>query len=183
MEKIISFSLPDGKFTTLNSIYFDGLKPVQRRVLYGMYEQGAFNKKNYRKRKSARIVGDVPHGDSSVYEAIVRMAPAPSWSLRSTLIDGIIKFLVFLVYTENILKLNFKKSLKLFDLKKDTVDIKLNKEPIVNATNWKNNNEYESTSAEKVIGMICINDFKKEYILVVYDLSPYSKRIKINKYL
>ncbi|MFP3037461.1 MAG: DNA gyrase subunit A [Candidatus Karelsulcia muelleri] len=116
IKNVKKFPIP-----TLNSIYFDGLKPVHRRVLYGMYEH--FNKKNY--RKSARIVGD----DSSVYEAIVR-----SWSLslRSTLIDGqgIIKFF----NNAEIYKLHLDEKVSeemLFDLKKDTVDIKLNKEPIV----------------------------------------------------
>lgn len=131
MSVIVSRALPDGK---------DGFKPVHRRVLYGMYEQGAF--KNY--RKSARIVGDVlgkyhPHGDSSVYEAIVRMAQ--SWSLRYPLIDGQGNFgsidndpPAAMRYTE--IKLQKVSEEMLFDLKKDTVDIKLNfdsscKEPIV----------------------------------------------------
>ncbi|XME00266.1 MAG: DNA topoisomerase (ATP-hydrolyzing) [Candidatus Karelsulcia muelleri] len=133
MSVIVSRALPDVK---------DGLKPVHRRVLYGMYEQGAFNKKNY--RKSARIVGDVlgkyhPHGDSSVYEAIVRMAQ--SWSLRYPLIDGQGNFgsidndpPAAMRYTE--IKLQKVSEEMLFDIKKDTVDIKLNfdsscKEPIV----------------------------------------------------
>ncbi|WP_110503461.1 DNA gyrase subunit A [Candidatus Karelsulcia muelleri] len=133
MSVIVSRALPDGK---------DGLKPVHRRVLYGMYEQGAFNNKNY--IKSARIVGDVlgkyhPHGDSSVYEAIVRMAQ--SWSLRYPLIDGQGNFgsidndpPAAMRYTE--IKLKKVSEEMLFDLKKDTVDIKLNfdsscKEPIV----------------------------------------------------
>lgn len=84
MEKIISINLEE----EIKASYVcycdgkDGLKPVQRRVLYGMYEQGAFNKKNY--RKSARIVGDVL--GKYHHEAIVRMAQ--SWSLRYPLIDG-----------------------------------------------------------------------------------------------
>ncbi|XZQ54566.1 MAG: DNA gyrase subunit A [Candidatus Karelsulcia muelleri] len=133
MSVIVSRALPDVK---------DGLKPVHRRVLYGMYEQGAFNNKNY--IKSARIVGDVlgkyhPHGDSSVYEAIVRMAQ--SWSLRYPLIDGQGNFgsidndpPAAMRYTE--IKLKKVSEEMLFDLKKDTVDRKLNfdsscKEPIV----------------------------------------------------
>ncbi|XMD98776.1 MAG: DNA gyrase subunit A [Candidatus Karelsulcia muelleri] len=123
MSVIVSRALPDVK---------DGLKPVHRRVLYGMYEQGAFNKKNY--IKSARIVGDVlgkyhPHGDSSVYEAIVRMAQ--SWSLRYPLIDGQGNFgsidndpPAAMRYTE--IKLKKVSEEMLFDLKKDTVDRKLN---------------------------------------------------------
>jgi DNA gyrase subunit A len=80
MSVIISRALPDVR---------DGLKPVHRRVLYGMYEMGVNYNKPY--RKSARIVGDVlgkyhPHGDSSVYDTLVRMAQ--DWSLRYTLVDG-----------------------------------------------------------------------------------------------
>ena len=66
----------------------DGLKPVQRRILYSMYKQGMFSDKPY--KKSARIVGDVigkyhPHGDSSVYDAMVRLSQ--TWKLRTLLID------------------------------------------------------------------------------------------------
>ena len=67
----------------------DGLKPVHRRVLYGMLNMGVNYNKSY--KKSARIVGEVmgkyhPHGDSSIYDTMVRMAQ--SWSLRYTLVDG-----------------------------------------------------------------------------------------------
>ncbi|HOK37755.1 MAG: DNA gyrase subunit A [Bacteroidales bacterium] len=80
MSVIVSRALPDVR---------DGLKPVQRRILFGMYELGLFANKPY--KKSARIVGEVlgkyhPHGDSSVYMAMVRMAQ--DWSLRYTLVDG-----------------------------------------------------------------------------------------------
>ena len=80
MSVIVSRALPDVR---------DGLKPVHRRILYGMYENGYDSTKPY--RKSARIVGDVmgkyhPHGDSSIYEAMVRMAQP--FSMRLTLIDG-----------------------------------------------------------------------------------------------
>ena len=80
MSVIISRALPDVR---------DGLKPVHRRVLFGMYEMGVNYNKPY--RKSARIVGDVlgkyhPHGDASVYDTLVRMAQ--DWSLRYTLVDG-----------------------------------------------------------------------------------------------
>lgn len=80
MSVIVSRALPDVR---------DGLKPVHRRVLYGMYGLGVFSNKKY--LKSARIVGDVlgkyhPHGDSSVYDAMVRMAQP--WSLRYTQVDG-----------------------------------------------------------------------------------------------
>jgi DNA gyrase subunit A len=80
MSVIVSRALPDVR---------DGLKPVHRRVLFGMYELGVNYNKSY--KKSARIVGEVlgkyhPHGDSSVYEAMVRMAQ--EWSLRYPLVDG-----------------------------------------------------------------------------------------------
>ena len=80
MSVIVSRALPDVR---------DGLKPVHRRVLYGMSELGVASNKPY--KKSARIVGEVlgkfhPHGDSSVYFAMVRMAQ--EWSLRYPLIDG-----------------------------------------------------------------------------------------------
>lgn len=80
MSVIVSRALPDVR---------DGLKPVHRRVLYGMSELGVFSNRAY--KKSARIVGEVlgkyhPHGDSSVYEAMVRMAQ--DWSMRYPLVDG-----------------------------------------------------------------------------------------------
>lgn len=80
MSVIVSRALPDVR---------DGLKPVHRRVLYGMYGLGVFHNRKY--LKSARIVGDVlgkyhPHGDSSVYDAMVRMAQP--WSLRYPQVDG-----------------------------------------------------------------------------------------------
>lgn len=80
MSVIVSRALPDVR---------DGLKPVHRRVLYGMQDLGVFSNKPY--KKSARIVGEVlgkyhPHGDSSVYDTMVRMAQ--SWSLRYPLVDG-----------------------------------------------------------------------------------------------
>lgn len=80
MSVIVSRALPDVR---------DGLKPVHRRVLFGMSELGVNSNKSY--KKSARIVGEVlgkfhPHGDSSVYEAMVRMAQ--EWSLRYPLVDG-----------------------------------------------------------------------------------------------
>ncbi len=80
MSVIVSRALPDVR---------DGLKPVHRRVLYGMLDLGVLPGKPY--KKSARIVGEVlgkyhPHGDSSVYDAMVRMAQ--DWSLRYPLVDG-----------------------------------------------------------------------------------------------
>ena len=80
MSVIVSRALPDVR---------DGLKPVHRRVLYGASDLGATWNRSY--KKSARIVGEVlgkyhPHGDSSVYDSLVRMAQP--WSLRYNLIDG-----------------------------------------------------------------------------------------------
>ncbi|HEX9500891.1 MAG TPA: DNA gyrase subunit A, partial [Thermoanaerobaculia bacterium] len=80
MSVIIGRALPDVR---------DGLKPVHRRILYGMYEQGNTAGRAY--KKSARIVGDVmgkyhPHGDSAIYDAVVRMAQ--SFSMRYELVDG-----------------------------------------------------------------------------------------------
>ncbi len=80
MSVIIGRALPDVR---------DGLKPVHRRILYGMYEQGNTSGKAY--KKSARIVGDVmgkfhPHGDSAIYDSIVRMAQ--DFSMRYRLVDG-----------------------------------------------------------------------------------------------
>jgi DNA gyrase subunit A len=80
MSVIVSRALPDVR---------DGLKPVHRRILFGMRELGLTHNSAY--KKSARVVGDVlgkyhPHGDTSVYDALVRMAQ--SWSMRHTLVDG-----------------------------------------------------------------------------------------------
>ncbi|MDX9796764.1 MAG: DNA gyrase subunit A, partial [Arcobacteraceae bacterium] len=80
MSVIIGRALPDAK---------DGLKPVHRRILYAMHDLNLSSKASY--KKSARIVGDVigkyhPHGDSSVYDALVRMAQ--SFSMRAPLVDG-----------------------------------------------------------------------------------------------
>jgi len=80
MSVIIGRALPDAR---------DGLKPVHRRILYAMQELGCTHDKPY--KKSARVVGDVigkyhPHGDSAVYDALVRMAQI--WSMRHVLVDG-----------------------------------------------------------------------------------------------
>ena len=80
MSVIVSRALPDVR---------DGMKPVHRRVLYGMHDLGVRSNSSY--KKSARIVGEVlgkyhPHGDSSVYDTMVRMAQ--SWSLRYLMVDG-----------------------------------------------------------------------------------------------
>jgi len=128
MSVIVSRALPDVR---------DGLKPVHRRVLYGMYDLGLTSGASF--KKSARIVGEVlgkyhPHGDSSVYEAMVRMAQ--EWSLRYMLVDGSIDgdSPAAMRYTEA----RFKKLAEevLSDLDKNTVDFRPNfddslQEPIV----------------------------------------------------
>lgn len=119
MSVIVGRALPDVR---------DGLKPVHRRILYGMYEAGnTFNKPH---KKSARIVGDVmgkyhPHGDSSIYGTIVRMAQ--DWSMRYTLIDGHGNFgsqdgdePAAMRYTE--VRLQKIAETMLEDIEKDTVD-------------------------------------------------------------
>lgn len=133
MSVIVGRALPDVR---------DGLKPVHRRVLFGMHEMGVTHNKSY--KKSARIVGDVlgkyhPHGDSSVYFTMVRMAQ--DWSMRYTMIDGQGNFgsqdgdmPAAMRYTEVRLE-RFAESM-LEDLEKDTVDFQLNyddstKEPTV----------------------------------------------------
>jgi len=80
MSVIVSRAIPDVR---------DGLKPVHRRILYAMHENGFTREKQY--RKSARVVGDVigkyhPHGDTAVYDALVRMAQ--DFSMRLPLLDG-----------------------------------------------------------------------------------------------
>ena len=123
MSVIVSRALPDVR---------DGLKPVHRRVLFGMNELGIFSNRAH--KKSARIVGEVlgkyhPHGDSSVYEAMVRMAQP--WSLRYPLVDGQGNFgsidgdsPAAMRYTEARLKKIAEEILA--DLDKETVDFRLN---------------------------------------------------------
>jgi len=133
MSVIVSRALPDVR---------DGLKPVHRRVLFGMSELGLTSGKPF--KKSARIVGEVmgkyhPHGDSSVYMAMVRMAQ--NWSLRYTLVDGQGNFgsvdgdsPAAMRYTEA--RMTKVAEDMLIDLEKDTVDMLPNfdetlKEPTV----------------------------------------------------
>jgi DNA gyrase subunit A len=123
MSVIVSRALPDVR---------DGLKPVHRRVLYGMMDLGVYSNKAH--KKSARIVGEVlgkyhPHGDSSVYDTMVRMAQ--SWSLRYPLVDGQGNFgsvdgdsPAAMRYTEARLKKIAEETLR--DIDKDTVDHELN---------------------------------------------------------
>jgi DNA gyrase subunit A len=123
MSVIVSRALPDVR---------DGLKPVHRRVLYGMQELGVNYNKPY--KKSARIVGEVlgkyhPHGDASVYDTMVRMAQ--DWSLRYTLVDGQGNFgsidgdfPAAMRYTEARLRRIAEEMLA--DINKDTVDFQPN---------------------------------------------------------
>ncbi|MGO1729280.1 MAG: DNA gyrase subunit A [Flavobacteriaceae bacterium] len=123
MSVIVSRALPDAR---------DGLKPVHRRVLFGMQELGVYSNKAH--KKSARIVGEVlgkyhPHGDTSVYDAMVRMAQ--SWSLRYQLVDGQGNFgsvdgdsPAAMRYTEARMQKISEEMLS--DIEKETVDFSLN---------------------------------------------------------
>ncbi len=140
MSVIVSRALPDVR---------DGLKPVHRRVLFGMYELGVLSNRSY--KKSARIVGEVlgkyhPHGDTSVYDTMVRMAQ--EWSLRYMLVDGQGNFgsvdgdsPAAMRYTEARMRKISEDMLA--DIDKDTVDHTLNfddtlKEPSVLPTRIPN---------------------------------------------
>ena len=133
MSVIVSRALPDVR---------DGLKPVHRRILYAMYEQGMTHDQPY--KKSARVVGDVmgkyhPHGDAAIYETMVRMAQ--NFSMRYPLIDGQGNFgsidgdpAAAMRYTE--VRLSKIAGEMLLDIEKDTVDFVPNydgslKEPTV----------------------------------------------------
>jgi DNA gyrase subunit A len=123
MSVIVSRALPDVR---------DGLKPVHRRVLYGMLDLGLSNNKPY--KKSARIVGEVlgkyhPHGDKSVYDAMVRMAQ--DWSLRYPMVEGQGNYgsidgdePAAMRYTEARLEKIAEEMLA--DINKDTIDFQLN---------------------------------------------------------
>jgi len=123
MSVIVSRALPDVR---------DGLKPVHRRVLYGMLDLGLANNKPY--KKSARIVGEVlgkyhPHGDTSVYDAMVRMAQ--DWSLRYPFVEGQGNYgsidgdePAAMRYTEARLEKIAEEMLS--DINKDTIDFQLN---------------------------------------------------------
>ncbi|RRD60584.1 DNA gyrase subunit A [Tannerella forsythia] len=140
MSVIVSRALPDVR---------DGFKPVHRRILFGMSELGNTSDKPY--KKSARIVGEVlgkyhPHGDSSVYFALVRLAQ--NWSMRYTLVDGQGNFgsvdgdnPAAMRYTEARMSKLAEEMLR--DIDKDTVDFQLNfddtlKEPVVLPTRIPN---------------------------------------------
>ena len=129
MSVIVSRALPDVR---------DGLKPVHRRVLFGMSELGITNNKPY--KKSARIVGEVlgkyhPHGDTSVYDTMVRMAQP--WSMRYQLIDGQGNFgsvdgdsPAAMRYTEARMQKISEETLS--DIDKETVDYQLNFDDTIN---------------------------------------------------
>ena len=123
MSVIVARALPDVR---------DGFKPVHRRILFGMKELGNVHSKPY--KKSARIVGEVlgkypPHGDSSVYGALVRMAQ--EWAMRYTLVDGQGNFgsidgdsPAAMRYTEA--RLSLMGEAMMDDLDKETVDMTMN---------------------------------------------------------
>ena len=129
MSVIVSRALPDVR---------DGLKPVHRRVLYGMHDLGV--KSTSAHKKSARIVGEVmgkyhPHGDSAIYDTMVRMAQ--DWSLRYMLVDGQGNFgsvdgdsPAAMRYTEARMQKISEEMLS--DIEKDTVDYKLNFDDTLN---------------------------------------------------
>jgi len=140
MSVIVSRALPDVR---------DGLKPVHRRILYGMQELGNTPDKPH--KKSARIVGDVmgkyhPHGDSSIYEAMVRMAQ--DFSYRYMLVDGHGNFgsvdgdgAAAMRYTESRMSKIALEMLR--DINKNTIDYKDNydgqeKEPVVLPSRYPN---------------------------------------------
>lgn len=140
MSVIVSRALPDVR---------DGLKPVHRRILYSMFESGLTADKPY--RKSARAVGDVmskyhPHGDSSIYDAMVRMAQ--HWSMRVRLVDGQGNFgsvdgdsPAAMRYTEA--RLGKPATFLLEDINQDTVDFQVNydeteEEPVILPATYPN---------------------------------------------
>src|SRR5881396_3653924 len=123
MSVIVGRALPDVR---------DGLKPVHRRVLYGMWEANNLHNKPY--KKSARIVGEVmgkyhPHGDKSIYDTMVRLAQ--EWNMRYTMVDGQGNFgsqdgdfPAAMRYTEA--RLHRRGEAMLEDIDKETVDFQLN---------------------------------------------------------
>ncbi|MEO9533207.1 MAG: DNA gyrase subunit A [Crocinitomicaceae bacterium] len=143
MSVIVSRALPDVR---------DGFKPVHRRVLYGMQDLGVFSNRPY--KKSARIVGDVlgkyhPHGDSSVYDTMVRMAQP--WSLRYPMVDGQGNFgsvdgdsPAAMRYTESRLQKIAEEMLA--DLDKETVDF---------APNFDDSLEEPTVLPTKIPNLLC----------------------------
>ena len=135
MSVIVGRALPDVR---------DGLKPVHRRVLFGMNELGNYSNKAY--KKSARIVGEVmgkfhPHGDASIYDTMVRMAQ--DWSMRYTMVDGQGNFgsqdgdpPAAMRYTE--VRMEKFAEAMLEDIEKETVDFQLNFDERTNCSSHKN---------------------------------------------
>jgi DNA gyrase subunit A len=167
MSVIVSRALPDVR---------DGLKPVHRRVLYGMSDLGLAANRPY--KKSARIVGEVlgkyhPHGDSSVYEAMVRMAQ--EWSMRYPLIDGQGNFgsidgdsPAAMRYTEARLKKIAEETLA--DIDKNTVDFQLNFDDTLQ----------EPTVLPTKIPLLLVNGTSGIAVGMATNMAPHNLRDSIN---
>jgi DNA gyrase subunit A len=161
MSVIVARALPDVR---------DGMKPVHRRVLFGMYELGVFSNRPY--KKSARIVGEVlgkfhPHGDSSVYDTMVRMAQ--DWSLRYPLVDGQGNFgsidgdsPAAMRYTEARLAKIAEELLT--DLDKDTVDHQLNFDDTI----------YEPTVLPALIPNLLVNGASGIAVGMATNMAPHN---------
>src|SRR4030042_919456 len=167
MSVIVSRALPDVR---------DGLKPVHRRVLFGMSELGVLSNKPY--KKSARIVGEVlgkyhPHGDSSVYEAMVRMAQ--EWSLRYPLVDSQGNFgsidgdsPAAMRYTEARLKKIAEETLA--DIEKNTVDFQFNFDDTLQ----------EPTVLPTKIPLLLVNGTSGIAVGMATNMAPHNLRDSIN---
>jgi DNA gyrase subunit A len=167
MSVIVSRALPDVR---------DGLKPVHRRVLFGMSDLGLASNRSY--KKSARIVGEVlgkyhPHGDSSVYEAMVRMAQ--EWSMRYPLIDGQGNFgsidgdsPAAMRYTEARLKKIAEETLA--DIDKNTVDFQLNFDDTLQ----------EPTVLPTKVPLLLVNGTSGIAVGMATNMAPHNLRDSIN---
>jgi len=167
MSVIVSRALPDVR---------DGLKPVHRRVLFGMSDLGLASNRSY--KKSARIVGEVlgkyhPHGDSSVYEAMVRMAQV--WSMRYPLVDGQGNFgsidgdsPAAMRYTEARLKRIAEETLA--DIDKNTVDFQLNFDDTLQ----------EPTVLPTKIPLLLVNGTSGIAVGMATNMAPHNLRDSIN---
>ncbi len=167
MSVIVSRALPDVR---------DGLKPVHRRVLYGMSDLGMASNRPY--KKSARIVGEVlgkyhPHGDLSVYEAMVRMAQI--WSMRYPLVDGQGNFgsidgdsPAAMRYTEARLKRIAEETLA--DIDKNTVDFQLNFDDTLQ----------EPTVLPTKVPLLLVNGTSGIAVGMATNMAPHNLRDSIN---
>ena len=167
MSVIVSRALPDVR---------DGLKPIHRRILYGMYELGSHWNRPY--KKSARIVGDVmgkyhPHGDASIYDALVRMAQ--DFSMRHELIDGQGNFgsvdgdrAAAMRYTESRMTKLSGEMLK--DLEKNTVDLQPNFDETLN----------EPTVLPAAVPTLLINGSEGIAVGMATKIPPHNMREIIN---